>query len=376
MSLAVPNALNAGKQALVSMTFFFLPVMLFGMGLSGLQIGILMSVLTVVIFLSSFPIGVINDRLSIRYVMMLGMFLESAFFFGLSFARGFPELLLVFIVGGLGGNMVDTSIRSLVFKKAEDSVRGRKLGFYQFVSSAGSGAGTLLGGTLLWLLSFNGALIISAGAFLVMGIASLLVADTVREKFPLRQYGRVILRKTSVLFFLPLFILGLHWGAENTSYAMFLRSSLGLDLFLSGIYMGIPIILLGVVSLSAGRLIDTKGSARKTFILGFFLSGAGHILMTVNNVPLSFAFRLVHEVGDGLAMVSYLVIFAKMFKKESIAGETGAASAVILFGSALGAIVFGQVGYALGFAWPLIISGALTIASVAIILIAGKRISF
>jgi MFS family permease len=209
-----------------------------------------------------------------------------------------------------------------------------------------------------------------------MGIAAVLITDTVRERFPMREYKKTILRKSTALLFLPLFIFGLHWGAENTSYSLFLRQSLGLDYIISGLYMGIPVVLLGFVSLYAGRLIDTKGSAKKTFIIGFLMSGAGHILMTVNNVPLSFSFRVMHEIGDGLAMVSYLVIFSKMFKKESIAGETGAANAVMVSGAALGAVIFGQLGYAFGFAWPLIISGVLSIASVALILAAGKRISF
>lgn len=376
MSLAVTQSLNVSKQFMISVTFFFLPLMLFDMGLSGLEIGILMSFVTITTFFSTFPIGVINDKLSTKYVILIGMFLEAAFFLGLATASGFPALLLLFVTGSLGGSMIDMSIRSIVFKRAGESARGRKLGFYQFLTSAGSGAGTLIGGMLLYMIDFKGALIFSSIAFAVMGAASFLITDTKRGKLPLREYSRSILRKSTVLLFLPLFIFGLHWGAEDTSYALFLRQSLGLNLVSSGIYMGLPIVILGAISLIAGRKIDNSGSARKTFILGFLVSGAGHILMTVNNVPLSFSFRVMHEIGDGLAMVSYLVIFAKTFGKESIAGESGAATAVMMFGAAMGAVIFGQVGYAYGFAWPLIISGVMTIASVALIVIAGKRISF
>jgi MFS family permease len=376
MSLAVPHSLNFSKQFMISVTFFFLPLMLFDMGLSGLQIGLLMSLVTIVSFFSSFPIGVINDRLSTKYVILMGMLLEASFFLGLASTSGFASLFVFFAIGSLGGSMIDMSIRSMIFKRAEESVRGRKLGLYQCVSSGGFGAGTALGGTLLYLMDFRGALMLSAASFVLMGAASFLITDTARERFPLHEYKKTIFRRSTALFFLPLFIFGLHWGAEHTSYALFLRQSLGLDYVLSGLYMGIPVIMLGLVSLFVGKRIDTSGSAKKTFIIGFLASGAGHILMTVNNVPLSFSFRVMHEIGDGLAGVCYLVIFAKMFKKESIAGETGAASAVMMFGAALGAVIFGQVGYAFGFSWPLIASGVLSIASVAIILAAGKRISF
>ena len=376
ITLRVPNSLNFVKNFLVSFTFFFLPLLLFDWGFNGLQIGILMSMFTLVSLFSSFPIGVINDRLSIKYVIITGMLLESVFFAGLYLFRDFLLILPFFVAGALGGNMVDTSIRSLTFKVLGSEKKGRKLGIYQLASSGGFGAGIVLGGFLLYAYSFSGVMLISAAAFLVMALVSYIITESKAEKFPLSDYKSIILKKSTGIFLLPLFLFGIHWGAEHTSYALFLRQDFGLDLISLGLYMGIPIVILGFTSLMIGKRIDSGGSHKKSFFIGLILSGAGHIMMVFPPVTLSFAFRVLHEIGDAMAAVCYNLSFSKIFKVERISGETGAAYTIITFGAVLGALIFGPLGYAYGFMWPLVISGVLSIVAFLILFSLRKKVDF
>ena len=95
----------------------------------------------------------VRDKLSIKYVIIVGMLLESVFFAGLYHFTDFWLIIPFFIAGGLGGNMIDTSIRSLTFKALGPGGRGRKLGIYQLASTGGFGIGIVLGGFMLAMLA-------------------------------------------------------------------------------------------------------------------------------------------------------------------------------------------------------------------------------
>jgi MFS family permease len=376
-SLRISNTLNMTKQFLVGLTLFFLPLMLFDMGFSGLEIGIFMSTFTVVALFSSFPIGVINDRLNVKYVVAAGMLLESLLFAGLAYAADFWTLLILFVAGSLGGCMIDTSIRGFTFKSVDVTTRGRKLGTYHSLFTGGFGASIVLGGLLLYSMDFVSVLLITSLAFVFMAAVSAgLLSEARKVRFPLGDYRKVILSRYTLLFFIPLFIFGMHWGAEHTSYSLFLRETFGLGLAESGLYMGIPIVILSFAAFYAGTLVDRKVSHRKFFFGGFLISGVGHILMTFPVLPLSFIFRVIHEVGDGLAGVGYYVSFSKLFKKERVSGESGFGYSVIATGATIGSLIFGPMGYEYGFQWPLIVSGMLSIASVLLLFALRKRMDF
>jgi MFS family permease len=93
-------------------------------------------------------------------------------------------------------------------------------------------------------------------------------------------------------------------------------------------------------------------------------------------VPISFISRVMHEIGDGLVFVSYYYSFSKIFKIERVAGETSAAMTIMIFGAVLGSLVFGPLGYAYGFAWPFIISGALSLLSFALLFSLKNKVDF
>ena len=124
VSLKVPNGLNFARNFILSFTVFFLPLLLFDLGFDGIQIGILISSMTFTVLLSTFPIGILNDKLSIRYIVVMGMILESVFFFGLYTFDSFWAIAGVFVAGALGGNMIETSIRGLTFKLTEKGMHG------------------------------------------------------------------------------------------------------------------------------------------------------------------------------------------------------------------------------------------------------------
>jgi MFS family permease len=363
------------RALLWGMTFFFLPLMLAGYGLTGIEIGALFSILVVMSILSTFPIGVLNDRASIKAATLLGLLLLSLYYLLLSSASSFWLLVPVFVLGGLASNMFETSALSMVFKSMGIFNRGKKLGIYYLASSIGSGSGLLMGGLLLFNFDFRAVLMATSALFLLVFAASLSLPGVKVARFPMMLYKELFMRKRVLLLVIPLVLFSTHWGAEHTSYSLFLRDNLGLGMLASGLYMGIPILALGIFAYISGMRIDKKRSSRSVFFAGLLLSGIFHALMTIPSVWLSFAFRIIHEIGDAAVTVSYSVMFAGLFPKKTIAGNAGMMRVTMVAGNIIGCMVFGPIGYAWGYAWPFIISGAMAVLSAFALLASGKYLA-
>jgi MFS family permease len=364
-SLKIPNTLNFFESFIVNFIVWFLPLLFVDLGFSGLEIGILVSVFTVVSLMTSFPIGVINDRLSIREAILAGFLLLVAFLLGIFIVKSFWFFLLFYALGGLGSNMVYVSVRGLTMKIAGTKEGGKRLGVFQFAATLGGAAGSLAGGILLFMLDFNFALLAGALIMLSMVLLSVSVPRVKIERFPVSEYGRRVFSKPVLIFILPMCLFGMHWGAELTSYSLFLKNNLGLDLFWMGMYMGLSLIPMALAAYFAGRRLHKSGSVKTMLFLGILLSGLFHVLMVVPNAPLSFLFRAIHEIGDGMVMVSYYVILSGMFRKKSISGETGLAHTITTLGSVAGALAFGVMGPALGYGMPFVVSGVLSLVCLA-----------
>ncbi len=226
------------------------------------------------------------------------------------------------------------------------------------------------------MLDFDLTLIIASGLIFILAFFSYLVPKVKIRKFNFWEYKQSLFRKPVLLLLLPVFLFGTHWGAEQTSYSLFLRDFLGLDLFYSGMYMGFSLMAMAIGGLYAGKRINKTRHPKRIFLTGILMSGIFHVFMIIQNVPLSFVFRLLHEIGDGLMMVSYYIILADIFKKKIISGESSIAYTVLLVGSVVGAPIYGHIGFAYGYQWPFLLSGITTLFSLALILMFQKMIKF
>lgn len=125
-----------GMRKVMVIVFFFsmfgsfisviIPIYLTGAGLSGYQIGALVSLYALTAVFVSFPTGVINDRWTIRMTMIIGILLFSSLFFGLGLFDGFLFFIPFFLAGGIGNNLGIISLRTLVYKTRAAGNEGRK----------------------------------------------------------------------------------------------------------------------------------------------------------------------------------------------------------------------------------------------------------
>lgn len=340
------------------LTAFFLPVYLKSIDLQGWQIGILLAVSPLVCFLVSFPIGIINDKILSKSLVLISMLLVVVYYFGLGLVKSFWALLILFVIAGVSSNLFSISLQSLVMKRVGKDGKGKVFGFYALTDALGMSLGYFTGGYLLDLLSFKTVFMITGICFLAMTFYSLLLPKTETSVTTFKEYFSDLKNKQALLLALLFFLLAYHWGPEKTSVALFLKENVGLSLFQSGILMGIALFCFGVSGYFFGKKYDKKFSLKKIVMIGLLLSAIGSMgWYFTTNLFWVFILRVIHEVGDGAFEVFILLGIVDVFKKERIGGNSAFLSLVSVLGMIIGTVVSGSLGDVFGNAFPLFVSG-------------------
>lgn len=366
--MRLPYLLLAAKIFIDNPIFFLLPLHLTALGLSGMQQGILLALLTVTSLLTTFVSGVGNDRISTRGFILVGFTFSVAFYAGLSVTTTFWPLFVLFFIGGVGTNLTYTSITSAIFKTHEETRKGAAFGDYWFSRAVPAGIGLLLMGFALSRVDFPVLFAFAAAGFVIVWFMTLRLDDTMRADTTLDQYTGDLFRREVLLLGAVLFLFTLHWGAEVTSYSLLLANDHGLSRTWLSVFMATPIILLGLASRNIGRAIDINGTNPRFFLVGLVLSGFGHIAITYPLIPVSFAFRIVHEIGDALVVVYTYVVISTMFSRERVGGDSAFVATIMVMGQFAGILVFAPLGATHGYALPHILSGLACILAAALAL--------
>ncbi len=290
------------------------------------------------------------------------MAMLAAFFFGLGLFESFVIFIPLFLIGGLGNNLGDVSLRSLLFKTHIEGREGRKFGSFTLVRMLSASLGLFIGSVLVFLIGFPLGLKIMGLAYLVL-IPFVSFRSTSKYTIKLRQYKRDFLNAKVISIGIVMFLFSLHWGAERTSYGLFLSTNLGLDMFMIGLYTSLTLPFLGLTSYYFGRRIDKgKSNMRNVFLAGLIVSGASLILNTVPVPWFSFVMRIIPRSRGRHGGHSGLFWVAKLFNVERVGGGSGVMFAVMLMGQVAGSLVFGAMGQMMGYNVPLIIAGITTIS--------------
>lgn len=352
------------KETAVAALFFYLPVWLLERGATGAEIGALMGAYTITAMLLVFPSGILSDGIDARRLAAIGLAGSCAGALCVAHLAGFARLLGAFVLLGLADNLSRTALQTIVFKTLPADRIGA-LARFNFDRCAGCATGLLAGAFGVAAGGFTA--LFHAAALLSLVLVALCPAlPAAPARFlPLAAYREGYLRRDVLLFSGAMFLFAFHWGAEGTSYALFVRETLGLSWTGAGIFMAIPIFVLAASSFRVAAIIRRRTDYGRLMIFGFVVSGAGHIAMTVPVVWASFAIRILHEIGDAIVGVAMLHGMSEFFPAESSGGLTALFTLINTVGTFLGALVYGPLGAAHGFGAPLAVSGALSLLAIA-----------
>lgn len=343
--------------------YFFIPLQLEKIGLTGFEIGVLFAISAITAFLSVFEIGTLTDRIPIKLIISASILCMSTYLLGLGITTSFTVLSIMFLVGGLGTTAFKESMESFVLKHA-DTHRGEKFGTYELVKMIASGLAMVASGYLIFIFDFN--MIFIGAAILIL--ASLVVTPAIEKnkitKTKTKDYFKDITNTKVIGFLILIFLFTLHWGAESTSYGLFLNHNLGLSTTQMGIFFGISIIFLGFSALFFGKRYDKKNNSRELLLYAFFLSGISFILFAITtNTYISLFFRMVHEIGDGAFIIFMFTGIKRFFTNHRIGGDLGLITIITIIGKMLGALLFGPMGDLYGYQWPHIVAGSIIVVS-------------
>ena len=354
---------NFVRKLTLTTVLFLAPLHFLKLGFSGLEIGIVVLCFSFAPIVFSFPTGWMNDRFSMKKVILTALLAQAVLFVAIVLVRGPGLMAAVFLFVGIANNALDVSANSLYYKDDTERNPNRKFGVYNFWLAVGPPVGLLAGGALSYYSGYRTLLAVFA---VVTALSALAARGFGGERFSMvtiREYRSTILSKGTLAFSAFLFILATHWGVEGTVYSPFLRARFGLNDFEVAAYMALAYLALASGSLAVSRLSFRPGRNRALLLLGIALSGLGLMGMVQSDVRLSFLFRFVHEAGDGLLGALVFLTISRLFEKRLIGGTAGILMAFQTMGLMTGALVFSSVGFRAGLQYPFYIAGALLAAN-------------
>jgi MFS family permease len=356
---------NFSRKLAVNAVFFLVALHFLKLGFKGWEIGFVTSLYAFAPLLFSFPTGWANDRFSIREVIHGGLALFSLMFLVLSRVHSFLPAAAVFLFLGLANNALDISINNLYYKDDTAIDQNKKYSRLVFWQSLGAAAGPVSGGIIVSSAGFS-ALFVAAAVLLLAAQAFVPPVGAIRFRpIPPRVYRGNILRAKTLFFSAMIFVIGLHWGLEGTVYSPFLKQQFNLSTLSLSLYISLALLAMAASQLLIGSVPFNLRLNKRFFLLSLILSGGGLALMVNRSLPLSFAFRLVHEVGDGLLGALVVLFISRLFERESIGGSSAVLQTVMTCGHMVGALVFSTLGFRFGLAYPFLIAGGLLIADAA-----------
>src|SRR5512136_1866009 len=140
------HLINFIRKCAVTTTLFLAPLHFLKLGFGGLAIGLIVSCFAVAPLVFSFPTGWINDRFSMKRVILIALLAQSSLYLLLGSVRHPAAMAGVFLLVGIANNALDVSINSLYYKGVSEGSPNRKYGTFIFWTAAGSTVGLFVGG--------------------------------------------------------------------------------------------------------------------------------------------------------------------------------------------------------------------------------------
>lgn len=350
---------NSIINALAASVRFFLGVHFIDIGFSGAQIGMIFAISTITSIITILPSGFGNDAFKSKHLIGLALILETILYFGLSLTNSFSIIAVLFLFGGIGHTIYNASADSLFYKSTEKKTVHKKIGMYLGITHIMIGLGMFSAGLLRELsIPFSQIFLIISVIFLLMTILSqIILPDSQTAEFKLLQYKKDIFRPKVLIFMVIVALFAIHFAAENTSYGLFLKEVLLFSSLQMGLYMGSAIVMMGIFAFIISKKFQTL-KPKYLLLTALFVSGSGHILMTLFKNPyISAAFRIYHEIGD-IAYFFFLYYgITRLFDLERIGGNAGVFTFIATLSSAIFSTIFGPMGAKYGWHIPLIVSG-------------------
>ncbi len=345
------------------MVLAYLPILFKSYGFTDQQTGFAIGLQSLSSILLVLPSGVFSDYFSPKRTLTLGAVLYCGYFLLLIVSRDFPGMCLVVILGGVGAATLRVVLMSLYLKLIDRTGRGKKVAFLHMGGYLGFGLGPLLGGYVYE--TYGAGLMIKGGLILSFAIIplTLFVKDAPPVVFSFKDYKKDFKEPDALFLIAAVFVLGTHFGAEQTSLSLLMKDVIGLSkkeigviFFLLGTWMAFLVPF-------AGIFMDKKHRVFLLLLVGLLISGCFQFVTAFTSTICGLLIvRMIHTLGDTLAILESDVLTAHFFPAARLGGNSGLifcvrTSAIFVF-----AVFSGWLNQVWGYKMPFIINGSMVFA--------------
>jgi MFS transporter, NNP family, nitrate/nitrite transporter len=235
-----------------------IPLLMAELAFGPVQAGVLSMVFFVTLGVACVPAGMLSDRLGPTRVGTAGIVAVLASNLALGYARHFPDLLLIKVVGGLGCGLAFVAGMRYAALVVEPARVHRALGIYGGLVQLGGGTSLYLIPLLTSVMGWRRAFIVSSTLIALSAVAWLALAPSVRPSHaaaPLTEAARSRTVWTLGLVHTATFGLAVLVGIWVTT---FLVHEFALSLVSAGA-AGSAILALGVLSRPLGGWLIDRG---------------------------------------------------------------------------------------------------------------------
>jgi MFS family permease len=340
------------------MVLAYLPLVFKAYHFTDQQIGFAIGLNSLSSILLVLPLGVFSDYFSPKRTLTLGAVCFSGHFLLLVIVKDFFSVCAAVFLGGVGAAAIRVILMSLYLKVIGSAGRGKKVAFLHLGGYVGFGSGPLLGG---YLYESFGAVLMIKGAFvlsMMIVLLSLLLEDAPPVVFSFKEYKKDI-KEADVLFLIAVvFVLGTHFGAEQSSISLLMKDTIGLHkkeigmvFFVLGVWMAILVPFAGIV-------VDKKHRVFFLLLVGLLISSFFQFMTPFASTLYGLLIiRMIHTLGDTLAILEADVLTARFFPAARLGGNSGVVfcirtSAIFIF-----AAFSGWLNQVWGYKMPFFVNG-------------------
>lgn len=332
-----------------------IPLLMAELGFGPVQAGLLSTAFFVILAVACVPAGMLCDRAGPTGVGTAGLAAVFASNLALGYARDFPDLVLIKVVGGLGCGLAFIAGMRYATLVVPPARAHRALGLYGGFVQLGGGTSLYLIPLLASQLGWRRAFIVSSGLIALSTVAWLALATRIRPSpaaAPLTEAVRSPKVWTLGLVHIATFGLAVLVGIWITT---FLVHEFGLSLVRAGA-AGSAILALGVLSRPLGGLLVDRGvlGARAVMKLTVLAGAIGLAALAWPGRPLIVAAAAILTLGVAFSAPYAAVMHTTgVLLPRAPGAAVGLVSGVGVLGIAIGAPAVGALFAATdGFALP------------------------
>jgi MFS family permease len=340
------------------MVLAYLPLILKTYGFTDRQIGFAIGLNSLSSLFLVLPFGVFSDYFSPKRTLNLGAICFCVYFLLLIFLKDFWTVCAAVLLGGVGAASIRVISMSLYLKLIDGTGRGKKVAFLHLGGYLGFGSGPLLGGYLYEAFGVTSMMTLAFVLSMLIVLLTLLLEDAPPVVFSFKDYKKDF-KKPDVLFLIALvFILGTHFGAEQSTISLFMKEVVGLQkkeiglvFFALGIWMSILVPF-------AGILMDRKHRIFFLLLLGLIISSSFQFLTPfATTLGGLLVIRMIHTMGDTLAILESDVLTAQFFPAARLGGNSGLLFCVRTLAIFAFATFSGWLNQTWGYKMPFFVNG-------------------